>query len=112
MLTLGVAVIAAGAALLGHWGARRGTKEADKRWHRERLFDLMDKAIARALSTGDREARVGIAQLDALAGSQLLQPEDDDLLDAVTNAVLADTLEGDPPDVVIVDEPRADISGG
>lgn len=107
LLTLGVAIIAAGGTLLGHWGARRGMKETDKRWHRERLFELMDKAIARALSTNIREAQVGIAQLEALAESQLLQPEDDDLLDAVTGAVLADTLEGDAPDVVIVDEPEA-----
>jgi hypothetical protein len=32
----------------------------------------------------------------------LLQPEDDDLVDAVTDAVLADTLKGGLPDRVIV----------
>ncbi len=88
LLTLGVAIIAAAAALLGHWLARRVTVEADRRWHREQTFNLLEKAITRALSTNDRDARVGIAQLEALNASQLLQPDDDDLLYAVTAAVL------------------------
>ncbi len=88
LLTLGVAVVAASAVLLGHWLARRGTLEADKRWHREQTFNLLEKAITRALSTNDRDARVGIAQLEALNASQLLQPEDDDLLYAVTAVIL------------------------
>lgn len=102
VLTLGVAVIAAVAALAGHWLARLGAREADRRWQRERTFDLLDKAVARALSQDDRVSRVGVAQLTALTRSELLQPEDDDLVDAVTDAVLADTLKGGLPDRVIV----------
>ncbi len=105
LLTLGVALVAAGAALTGHWLARGEATRAAKRWRRERTFDLLDKAITRALSDDQRTARVGIAQLRALGNSELLQVEDQELIDTVLDAVLAGTMEGEPPVRVVVEEP-------
>ena len=77
------------------------------RWQREQTFALLDQAITRALSDTESVARVGLAQLEALLDSDLVQTEDRALLRAVTDATLVPltpVVDALPPDVLLVED--------
>jgi uncharacterized protein HemX len=66
---------------------------SDKLWHRERALDLLNMAIDRACSSHDIERPVGLAQLEALVASHMVQIEDISYIEAVALSIL-------PPAVV------------
>ncbi|HET7735009.1 MAG TPA: hypothetical protein VFK52_03470, partial [Nocardioidaceae bacterium] len=64
-------------------------------------------AAEKAVNPDERASLMGVAALDALRFSELLQPADYDLVDSVTEAVTGralDLLEQDPAADVIVGE--------
>ena len=91
-----------------------------RRWSRERTLDLLDKAITRALDNHARVQAVGRAQLAALGRSNLLQPEEQDLLDKVLLAIVSglesssdavELAEDEDVEVVVVDDEHDPESG-
>jgi hypothetical protein len=74
---------------------------------------LMRWAAELAVDEDLRRAGVGVAALDALQGSELLQDEDLDLVEAVAHSLLDDPVaeydqdaaDGDDDDVAYADEP-------
>jgi hypothetical protein len=99
-------------AIVGHWYARRSARELDAWRHREETMRLLRWAVERVVAEDSPEARAGMAALGALKSSELLQPEDLELVVAVTDALLEEPTEAydalaegnDPVDVEIVEE--------
>jgi hypothetical protein len=93
---------------------RLGALELDKWRRREETMRLLRWAAEQA-TKGDDEAdswRVGLATLEALGRSELLQAEDQELIDSVLQALYAEPedeyaegeAEGVEPDVVLDDD--------
>lgn len=118
------------AALQDRWqgdrqDVERRRQEDDRlltqRWSRERTLELLDKALTRALASEERVQVVGLAQLQALSKSSLLQQEDEDLIDRVLEAVAAgrsagsdaiEEAERDDAEVVVDNDERSEGSAG
>ena len=76
---------------------------------REETMRMLRWASEHAASSDDAKARMGIAALDALSDSELLQEQDQALVDAVIDSLLEEPLEeiealGDDVEVVEVDD--------
>jgi hypothetical protein len=69
--------------------ARTSAEELDRRGKREETMRTLRWAAERAVSTEDRDSRLGIAALDSLGGSAWLEVEDQELIDAVISSVTA-----------------------
>ncbi len=111
-LSLATPLFAFLGAIAGHWWARRSATELDTWHHREETMRLLRWAVELAAGADDPRAWVGIATLSALRSSELLQPEDLELVAAVTDAVLAEPAQAyaeltegiAPDDVEIIEE--------
>lgn len=68
---------------------RTSAEELDRRGKREETMRTLRWAAERAVSTEDRDSRLGIAALDSLGGSAWLEVEDQALIDAVISSVTA-----------------------
>jgi hypothetical protein len=114
VLTLGVAVIAALSVAVGHWLARKSAKElgsrwsvdradSERRWLRERSYELLDQALTRALAPTDETTRaVGRALLVALLRSEIIQKEDVEIIREAVAALLPQVQDSDIPDIEVV----------
>jgi hypothetical protein len=121
-VAVAVAAAAPVMAFAGSWlgvrGSRRASAELDRWRRREETMRLMRWAAELAVDGDDRRASVGIAALDALQGSELLQDEDLDLVEAVAQSLLEETVAeydqdaetGEDDEVAYVDGERP--SGG
>jgi hypothetical protein len=96
----------AGGALVGWW-ARRGAVELDTWRRREETMRMLRWAAEHAISADPRISDMGVAALEALRfDSELLQPVDYPLVDAVTDAVQGVTLDDadlDDPDTLVIE---------
>jgi len=117
------AVVAAAAApvlaFAGSWlgvrGNRRASLELDRWRRREETMRLLRWAVELALDGDERRAGVGIAALDALQESELLQDEELDLVETVAQSLVEetesqydhDTEIGEDDEVVYRDEPES-----
>lgn len=96
-------------ALIGHVLGRRASAELDVWRRREETMRMLRWASEQATSNEDGTARMGLAVLDALSESELLQQPDQALVDAVLLVVLEDPVgqleatESDDAEVVEVD---------
>jgi hypothetical protein len=97
-------LLAFAGSFLGHLLARKGAKELDRWRRREETMRMLRWAAEKAVDHDQRIAEIGMTALTALAGSELLQQEDRDLIDAVTQAAVGDTLELVDPDDSAVTE--------
>ena len=100
--------IAAFLGVIGHVLLRRGANELDVWRRREETMRMLRWASEHAASTDDAEARMGLAALDALSESELLQLPGQILVDAVIDSLLEEPLEeieevGDDVEVIEVD---------
>lgn len=109
-LTVVVAVIAVGGVLTSAWLARRSANdttnntiltrldtrttavELDKWRRREETMRMIRWASEKATQTNQKLASVGVAALDALGGSDLLQAEDQVFIDKVLEVILTDPV--------------------
>jgi ribosome assembly protein YihI (activator of Der GTPase) len=93
-------------ALIGHLLGRRASTELDIWRRREETMRMLRWASEQATSEEDAKARMGLAVLDALSESELLQAPDQALVDAVIDAVLEEPIEeieGAGTDVEVVE---------
>ena len=73
VVALGTPVLAFAGALLGQLLTRRGAKELDIRWRREETMRLLRWAAELAVDEDVGRGAVGVAALEALEVSELLQ---------------------------------------
>lgn len=97
--------------------ARTSAAESDRRNKREETMRTLRWAAERAVSKQDGECRLGIAALDSLGGSDWLEAEDQDLIDAVigsvtTRAAAAYRAVGSPSVYELAPEDGATTSDG
>lgn len=106
---IGTPVLAFLGAVICHILLRKGATELDVWRRREETMRMLRWASEQASSTEDPKARMGLAALDALSDSELLQAPDQALVDAVIDSLLEEPLEeiealGDDVEVVEVDD--------
>jgi hypothetical protein len=92
-VSFGAPTLAFLGALIGHLLGRRASNELDIWRRREETMRMLRWASEQATSTEDAKARMGLAVLDALSDSELLQEPDQALVDAVIDAVLEEPVE-------------------
>jgi hypothetical protein len=87
----GAPVLAFAGSWLGARGSRRASLELDRWRRREETMRLLRWAAELALERDERRAGVGIAAMDALQGSELLQDEDLDLVETIAQSLVDET---------------------
>lgn len=89
----GTPVIGLSGVLVGQLLVHTDAQEDDRRGRREELMRTIRWAAEKAVDPDPKTAELGVASLRALGSSPLLQPEDQDFIDAVTRAVVAPAVE-------------------
>ncbi len=112
-VSFGAPALAFLGALIGHVWGRQASTELDVWRRREETMRMLRWASEQVTSAEDAKARMGLAVLDALSESELLQEPDQTLVDAVIDAVLEEPLEeivdaGRDVEVVEVDSDHED----
>ena len=92
-VAFGTPVSAFVAVLIGHVLLRRGANELDVWRRREETMRLLRWASEQAASNEPAKARMGVAALDALGASELLQAADQELVDAVIDSLIEEPVE-------------------
>jgi hypothetical protein len=110
---LGTPLLAFLGVLVGHVLLREGATELDIWRRREETMRMLRWASEQATSSDDPTARMGVAALEALSDSELLQAPDQAFVDAVLDSLLEEPLEeiealGDAAEVIEVDTDSAD----
>ncbi|MDQ2837139.1 MAG: hypothetical protein M3Y42_15225 [Actinomycetota bacterium] len=85
--------------LIGQLVTRRGAKELEKRSRREQVMRTLQWAAELAVDGNEAKAALGVSQLEALADSNLSDPDVQAFVDAALDAVVydvADEVEEDP----------------
>ncbi len=113
-ISLGTAAAAFVGSLIGALLARRGAKELESRSRREETMRNLRWGAELAVSSDDRTARLGIAQLRALAESDLLDERQQLFVDAALAAVVQEPADriaeaGEGAQVLQVDD---DVTAG
>lgn len=78
---------------MAQWLTRRTAHESEIRWRREETMRMLRWAAELAASDDPARIDVGVAALDALDDSELLQGDDQAFITAVLAAVLDPELE-------------------
>lgn len=111
LVSLGTPITAFAGVVLGHVLLRKGANELDVWRRREETMRMLRWASELAASQDGARARMGVAALEALSASELLQEPDQNLVDAVIDSLLEDPVEeieeasGDV-DVIEIDSTR------
>jgi hypothetical protein len=97
-------LLAFAGVLVGQWLARKSAHESETRWRREETMRMLRWAAEMAAEASVVRSKVGLAALDALDGSELLQDDDQELITAVLRVVItpqvAEYHPGDGTEVV------------
>ncbi|TCO47075.1 hypothetical protein EV646_106314 [Kribbella antiqua] len=83
--------LALGGVALGAWLVRKSDRELDTWRHREETMRMVRWAVEQILE-GESGTDAGVVTLRSLMRSELLQPEDYDLVAALTAAVTIDRV--------------------
>lgn len=92
-VAFGTPLLAFLGVVVGHALLRRTANELDVWRRREETMRMLRWASEQAASAEPAKARMGIAALDALSGSELLQEPDGMIVDAVLDSLLEEPLE-------------------
>ncbi len=92
-VSFGTPALAFLGALIGHLLGRKASNELDVWRRREETMRMLRWASEQATSDEDPKARMGLAVLDALSDSELLQEPDQSLVDAVIDSELEAVIE-------------------
>lgn len=93
VVAVGTPLLAFVGALVGQLLSRKGAKEKDLRWHREETMRLLRWAAELAVDSDGGRSDLGVAALDALEESELLQGDDQALISAVLDAVVGPVVD-------------------
>ena len=92
LVSIGTPVSAFAGVIIGHLLLRKGATELDTWRRREETMRMLRWASEQAASDSPAVAHMGVAALGALSESELLQAADQDLVDAVIDALLEDPV--------------------
>ena len=112
VVSLGTPALAFIGAIVGSWWARRSAKEQGDRSRHEEVMRNLRWAAELAVSTDERLAELGVAELNALTESNLLDEDEKLFIDAALESVVQEPVEeleesGEGTEVLI-DSPDAD----
>jgi hypothetical protein len=112
-VSLGAPIAAFIGALVGHVLLRKGANELDVWRRREETMRMLRWASEQAASGDDAKSRMGVAALEALGTSELLQEPDQYLVDAVVDSLLDEPVEeiesaGGDVEVIEIDSANED----
>ncbi len=93
LVSFGTPLAAFGGTVLGHYVVRKGATELDVWRRREETMRMLRWASEQAASEDSAKSRMGIAALEALSSSELLQNPDQDLVDAVIDSLVEEPME-------------------
>lgn len=85
-------VLALGGVALGAYLTRKSDRELDTWRHREETMRMVRWAVEQILDGDEAGTDAGVVTLRSLMRSELLQPEDYDLVAALTGAVAIDRV--------------------
>ncbi|TCC01862.1 hypothetical protein E0H45_41065 [Kribbella soli] len=85
-------LLALGGVFLGSYLTRKSDRELDVWRHREETMRMVRWAVEQILEGEDAGTDAGVVTLRSLMRSELLQPEDYDLVAALTAAVAIDRI--------------------
>jgi hypothetical protein len=88
-------LLALGGVVLGSYLTRKSDRELDTWRHREETMRMVRWAVEQILEGEDAGTDAGVVTLRSLMRSELLQPEDYDLVAALTAAVAIDRVGAD-----------------
>jgi hypothetical protein len=120
-LSFGSPALAFVGVVIGQFLTRRGARELETRSKREEVMRVLRWAAELAVSDDQGHARLGVAELGALLGSELLDDEEKDFVQAALTAVVRVPVHqieelGDTVQVVaesdLPDGTGADITSG
>lgn len=92
-VAVGTPLLAFLGVVVGHALLRRTANELDLWRRREETMRMLRWASEQAASTEPAKARMGLAALDALGSSELLQEPDGMFVDAVLDSLLEEPVE-------------------
>jgi len=104
LVSLGTPLLTFVGVLLGNKVASRGAAELERRSKREETMRVLRWAAELAVSEDEAEASLGVAELNALGDSSLLDDDQQLFVDAALNTVVADPaddIEEAGPDAVV-----------
>jgi hypothetical protein len=93
LVSFGTPIFAFVGVVAGQVLLRRGANELDVWRRREETMRMLRWASEQAASQDSYKARMGVAALDALSLSELLQEPDQMLVDAVIDSLIEDPIE-------------------
>ncbi len=102
--------VALGGVALGAYLTRKGDRELDVWRHREETMRMVRWAVEQILDGDEAGTDAGVVTLRSLMRSELLQPEDYDLVAALTAAVAIDRI-GQAAYADIADEDAEVVEG-
>ena len=108
LVSFGTPIAAFVGVVLGHFLLRKGASELDVWRRREETMRMLRWASEQAASGSDAKARIGVAALEALSSSELLQEPDQNLVDAVIDSLIEEPVDeieeaGGDVDVIEID---------
>lgn len=93
VVAFGSPLAAFAGVVLGHYLLRKGANELDVWRRREETMRMLRWAAEQAVSSEPAQARAGVAALEALSTSELLQEADETLVDAILDSIIQDPVE-------------------
>lgn len=90
--TVASPLLALGGVVLGSWLTRKSDRELDVWRHREETMRMVRWAVEQILEGEEIGSGAGVVTLRSLMRSELLQPEDYELVAALTAAVAIDRI--------------------
>jgi hypothetical protein len=93
VVSFGTPIAALTGVVVGQVLLRRGANELDVWRRREETMRMLRWASEQAASAEIAKSRMGVAALEALSTSELLQEPDQNLVDAVIDSLLEEPVE-------------------
>lgn len=93
IIAVGSPLLAFSGVLMAQWLTRKTARESDVRWRRGETMRMLRWASELAASADAAGRRVGLAALDALDDSEMLQTDDQALISAVLAVLVARRVE-------------------
>ena len=93
LVSFGTPIAAFVGVVVGQVFLRKGASELDIWRRREETMRMLRWASEQAASKDNATSRMGVAALDALSTSELLQEPDQNLVDAVIDSLIEEPVE-------------------
>lgn len=112
LVSFGTPIAAFVGVVVGQVFLRKGASELDIWRRREETMRMLRWASEQAASKDSATSRMGVAALDALSTSELLQEPDQNLVDAVIDSLIEEPVEEIEEAVGEVEVIEIDNDGG